>query len=178
MSRLPLAALAGALLLGGCAYDNDTYRGGSSGRYGVYEGGGFGGPYYGRGPSYGRSTYYGRQPGYWYGGRRDNDDDRREARREPRFDRPENNVVCDRRTETCYKNREIDASETREKFGKDASRKADRVRDRYDNNDVFLPRRNVVCDRDDKRCYQGGDPNRKLTREYFGNKAARRTDNN
>lgn len=183
MSRPLLAALAGALLLGGCAYDNDTYRGG--GRYGVYDGGGYGGPYYGRGssygrgPYYGRNTYYGRDPRYWYGGRRnDDDDDRRQARREPRLDRPENGVVCDRRTETCYKGREIDASETREKFGRDAARKVERVRDRYDNNDIFRPRRNAVCDRDDRRCYQNNDPNRRLTREYFGNRAARRVDNN
>jgi hypothetical protein len=112
------------------------------------------------------------QPNYWYN-RRDNDDrNRDEARRQQRFDRPENDVVCDRRTQVCYKDKEIDASETREKFGKDAARRVDRVRDRYDNNDLFLPRKNTVCDRDDRTCYQNGDPNRKQTREFFGNKAA------
>lgn len=170
MSRPLFAALAAGLLLGGCAYDNDSYEGRSYPRYGVYDNG----PgYYGRGRSvYGRNnTYYGRDPRYWYGGRRNDDDNNR---RQPRFDRPENNVVCDRRTATCYKGREIDVSETREKFGRDAARKVERVRDRYDNNDIFRPRRNAVCDRDDKRCYQNGDPNRRLTREYFGNRAARR----
>jgi hypothetical protein len=178
MPRLPLAALAAGLLLAGCAVDNDRYESRSTPRYGVYEGG-YGGPYYGRSPNYGRSTYYGREPNYWYN-RRDNDNNRNrdEARRQPRFDRPENDVVCDRRTQVCYKDKEIDASETREKFGKDAARKVDRVRDRYDNNDIFLPRKNVVCERDDRTCYQNGDPNRKQTREYFGDRAARRVGRN
>ena len=177
MPRLPLAALAAGLLLAGCAVDNDRYESRSTPRYGVYEGG-YGGPYHGRSPNYGRSTYYGREPNYWFNRRGNDNRDRDQARRQPRFDRPENDVVCDRRTEVCYKDREIDASETREKFGRDAARRVDRIRDRRDNNDVFLPRRNVVCDRDDKKCYQGGDANRRLTREYFGNKAARRVDNN
>ena len=178
MRRLPLAALAAGLLLAGCAVDNDRYESRSTPRYGVYEGG-YGGPYYGRSPNYGRSTYYGREPNYWFN-RRDNDNNRNrdEAKRQPRFDRPENDVVCDRRTQVCYKDKEIDASETREKFGKDAARRVDRVRDKYDNNDLFLPRKNTVCDRDDKTCYQNGDPSRKQTREYFGNKAAKRVDNN
>jgi hypothetical protein len=105
----------------------------------------------------------------------DNDNNRNEARRQPRFDRPENDVVCDRRTQVCYKDKEIDASETREKFGKDAARKVDRVRDRYDNNDIFLPRKNVVAN-GRPTCYQNGDPSRKQTREYFGDRAAKRVE--
>ena len=175
MPRLPFTALAAGLLLAGCAVDNDRYESRSTPRYGVYDGG-YGGPYYGRSPNYGRSTYYGREPNYWFN-RRDNNN-RNEARRQPRFDRPENDVVCDRRTQVCYKDKEIDASETREKFGKGAARRVDRVRDRYDNNDIFLPRKNVVCERDDRTCYQNGDPNKKQTREYFGNRTAKRVDNN
>lgn len=160
MARTSLfAALAGAVLLAGCA-DIDRSRDRtyvSDGYYGRPAAGG----YYGR-----PSRAYG-YPRYGYN---DNNNDRYRGRNGGRFDREGKDVVCDRRTEVCYKDGDIDKSETRERFGKEPARKVERVRDRYDDNDLFLPRRNVVCNDQNNTCYQNGKPNRQLSREYFGRK--------
>ena len=50
---------------------------------------------------------------------------------------PSRGVVCDRATETCYRGREIDASETRDYFGREAARKVDRIRDTQGTNRIF-----------------------------------------
>lgn len=178
MVRTPLlAALAGALLLGGCAngdsYENRTYAGEGWGNRPYYSGY----PY--RDYGYSRPAY-----GYGYGSpdadryyrRHRNDDDDGKGKNR-RLVRTERNVVCDRRTEVCYKNGDIDASETREYFGKDEARRVDRIRDRYKDNDIFLPRGNTVCREENRTCYVKGEPDRRATREYFGKKAARRVDN-
>lgn len=160
MSRQLLALLAVGLLAG-CAIDGGGYDGRSSPRYGVYDSSpGWYGSRYERRPRYG---HYDNADRYY----------RDQARRNGRLVRKDDDVVCDRRTQVCYKDGDIDKSETRDQFGKNAAKRADRVRDRYDD-DAFLPRRNVVCDRDQRVCYKGGDADRKLTRDFFGKKAARR----
>jgi hypothetical protein len=156
-----LAALAGAVLLAGCA-DIDRSRD----RTYVSDGYGYGRAY--PGGYYGRPYGYPRQSGYY-------DNDRYRGRSSNgRFDREGKDVVCDRRTEVCYKDGDIDASETRERFGKQPARKVERVRDRYDDNDLFLPRRNVVCNDENNTCYRNGKPNRQLSREYFGRRGFQR----
>jgi hypothetical protein len=91
-----------------------------------------------------------------------------------RFVEPEKHVVCDQRTQVCYKKGDIDASETKEFFGKDAGRRVDRIRDHLHDNDSFLPTPNVACSRDNQACYRtNGQPDRQDTRRFFGNGAAR-----
>jgi hypothetical protein len=89
---------------------------------------------------------------------------------------PSRNVVCDRATETCYRGREIDASETRDYFGKSASRQVDRIRDQAGTNRIYRVDDDVVCNRRSEVCYKNGRPDRSETRDYFGKKAARRVD--
>ena len=89
---------------------------------------------------------------------------------------PSPGVVCDRATETCYRGRDIDASETRDYFGKGAARQVDRVRDQAGTDRIYRPRNNVVCNRLDQICYKNGNPDRSETRDFFGKKAARRVD--
>ena len=84
---------------------------------------------------------------------------------------PRRDVVCDRATETCYRGREIDASETRDYFGKSAARKVDRIRDTQGTNRVFRVDDDVVCNRRDQVCYKNGRPDVSETRDYFGKKA-------
>jgi hypothetical protein len=105
---------------------------------------------------------YGRSPGY--------------ARSNGRTFQPSRGVVCDRATQTCYRGREIDASETRDYFGNKAARKADRVRDTQGTNRVYRVNQKVVCNRRDQVCYKNGRPDVSDTRDYFGKKAARRID--
>ena len=38
---------------------------------------------------------------------------------------------------------------------------------------MFVPQRGVACDRERRLCLEDGDPDRKLTRRYFGKDAAR-----
>lgn len=90
--------------------------------------------------------------------------------------RPDRNVVCDRATATCYRDGEIDASETRDYFGRGAARRVDRIRDRFGTNHIFRPQRDVVCDRKDRVCFKDGRPDRGETRDFFGRKAARKID--
>lgn len=141
------SALAGCSGLGGGWSGNDTWSG----------------P-----PSYRPSGFYGpgwEQP-YGYGGRHYDDD---------RFVPGGSRTLCDRRTQTCYKNGNIDASETRDQFGGKAGRRADNVRDQY-GGDTFVRSRNVACDRGDRVCYKNGQPDRSETRDAFGKKAARNID--
>jgi hypothetical protein len=88
--------------------------------------------------------------------------------------RPAGDVVCDRRTETCYRRGQIDASETRDYFGRGAARRVDRIRDRAGTNRIFRADDDVVCNRRDKVCFKNGHPDRSETRDFFGKKAARR----
>jgi hypothetical protein len=159
---LLLACLAGALLLGGCA-DSDRYYGDraySDGGYRPYLGSAWGAPwgYYGGPPYYA----YGVPPYYAYG--RDRDD---RVSRNGRFVEPDRHVVCDQRTGLCYKKGDLDKSETKDYFGKDAARRVEQLRDRYHDNDVFLPKPNVVCREDDRTCFHNGRPNRQDSRRYF-----------
>jgi hypothetical protein len=173
-----LAAVASVLVLAGCAdsdrYENRTYVGDGYGwgsrPYGYsYPRGVYGSPWrYDDRRS--RNYAYGRSADRYY------KDLGRDGEKRPRLVSPEKNVVCDRRTEVCYKKGDIDASETRERFGGDAGRKVERVRDRYDDKDLFLPRRNVVCNDENNTCYRNGKANRELTREYFGRKNRRNND--
>jgi hypothetical protein len=95
------------------------------------------------------------------------------ARTHKRFLRPRGEVVCDRVTRICYQAGKIDTSDTERMFGARAGERAERVRDRYESARVFLPARGVACDRERRLCVEGGDPDRKLTRRYFGRQAAR-----
>ena len=90
-----------------------------------------------------------------------------------RYVRGGRRTVCDRGTQTCYRNGNIDASETRDTFGGRAGRRADDVRDRY-GGDTYIRSRNVACDRGDRVCYKNGRPDRSDTRDVFGKKAARK----
>lgn len=109
----------------------------------------------------------------------DDDDDRyvgapwrRQEPRERRFTRKSDDTVCDRRTSICYQNGEIDKTETKERFGNRAADRADDIRDRQRSANVYVPRRDTVCNDDRNRCYQDGRGNVRQTREYFGNRAA------
>ena len=89
---------------------------------------------------------------------------------------PSRGVVCDRATETCYRGKEIDASETRDVFGRSAARQVDRVRDQAGTNRIYRVDDDVVCNRRTEICYKNGHPDRTETRDFFGKKAARRID--
>ena len=93
-----------------------------------------------------------------------------------RFLRPRSSVVCDRATRLCYKEGEIDKSDTERLFGERAGDRADDLRDRYGRAGIFVPERDVTCDRERRVCFEDGDPDRGLTRRYFGKRAARAID--
>jgi hypothetical protein len=97
----------------------------------------------------------------------------RSARMSDRFLRPGSDVVCDRASRLCYKDGKIDKSDTQGVFGERAGDRADRLRDRLGTGDMFVPQRGVACDRERRVCLEDGDPDRKLTRRYFGKDAAR-----
>ncbi len=179
MIRRPLAAVAVAALLAGCAGSGGSsgWVGGGGGDPGARWSGPYGSPYHGRA--------YGYPPGggYWRGrdyGYRDDHGSyrspyyRRAHRGDGRLFRPYRSVVCDRATETCYRGGEIDASETRDHFGRSPAREADRIRDRAGTNSIFRPDDGVVCNRRERVCLRDGRPNRAETRDFFGKKAARR----
>jgi len=90
-----------------------------------------------------------------------------------RFLRPRAELVCDRATRICYKQGEIDKSDTERMFGARAGDRADDLRDRYRSARVFVPARGVACDRERRMCLEDGDLDRRLTRRYFGRQAAR-----
>jgi Fels-1 Prophage Protein-like len=93
-----------------------------------------------------------------------------------RFLRPRSDVVCDRATRICYKAGNIDKSDTENVFGDRAGDRADDLRDRYGTARLFVPERGVSCDRTGQVCLDDGDPDRSLTRRYFGRRAARALD--
>lgn len=154
MPRQLLALLAAVGILAGCATGATVYEGRSYPRYGVFD----------------------RGSDYRYGSR-DAERYHRSRGRTQRLVRPDDDVVCDRRTRVCYKDGAIDKSETRDYFGSGAAGRADRVRDRY-GEDAFVLGGRAVCDRDDRVCYRNGRPDRGLTRDQFGKKAARRVGRN
>ena len=82
--------------------------------------------------------------------------------------RPRPGVMCDRATETCYRGRDIDASETRDVFGRSAARKVDRIRDAAGTNRIYRVSNKVVCDRRAKVCYKKGRPDNSETKDFFG----------
>jgi hypothetical protein len=169
MRRLMGSLVAVGLLAGCAALDGgDPYRSAGVGVAGpgIRWSGPYGGdPFYRSypGPLVGRPYGYGGDPfggGYGRGG--------------GRTFRPGGDVVCDRRTETCYRRGQIDASETRDYFGRGAARRVDRIRDRAGTNRIFRADDDVVCNRRDKVCLKNGHPDRSETRDFFGKKAARR----
>jgi hypothetical protein len=93
-----------------------------------------------------------------------------------RFSRPRSDLVCDRATRICYKDGKIDKSDTQRMFGERAGDRADAIRDRHGGARIFVPERNVSCDRERRVCFDDGDPDRGLTRRYFGKRAARAID--
>ena len=97
----------------------------------------------------------------------------RSARLHDRFLRPGSDVVCDRASRLCYKDGKVDKSDTQSVFGERAGDRADRLRDRLGTGRMFVPQRGVACDRERKLCLEDGNPDRKLTRRYFGKDAAR-----
>jgi hypothetical protein len=90
-----------------------------------------------------------------------------------RFLRPRSEVVCDRATRICYKQGRVDQSDTERVFGGRAGDRADDLRDRVGTARLFVPERGVACDRTRRMCLDDGDPDRSLTRRYFGRRAAR-----
>jgi hypothetical protein len=153
-----LATILALGLLGGCVSDG-RFADGWPGSTGIQ----WGGPY-DDDPFTGGSSAYGGNP---FGGR---------AGQGGRTFSPDRNVVCDRATETCYRGREIDASETRDYFGRSAARRVDRIRDAAGTNRIYRVDDDVVCNRQQEVCYKNGRPDRSETRDYFGKKAARRVD--
>ena len=160
MSRSSVGAILGASLLMGCVTDGGL-DGGSTGGSGIsWSGPATRDPFY-RSPGLGADPF-----GGWSGS----------PRSSGRTFRPSPNVVCDRATETCYRGRDIDASETRDYFGRGAARRVDRIRDQAGTNRIYRPSDNVVCNRAAQVCYKNGRPDRSETRDYFGKKAGRRVD--
>jgi hypothetical protein len=98
------------------------------------------------------------------------------ARLEDRFLHPRSEVVCDRSTRICYKEGKVDKSDTERVFGGRAGDRADDLRDRLGTARLFVPERGVACDRERRVCLDDGDPDRSLTRRYFGRRAARALD--
>lgn len=86
------------------------------------------------------------------------------------------NVVCDQRTETCYKGGAIDKTETQAVFGNRAAREADRLRDRAGTGYIYVPRNagNSYCVNAEQVCYKNGRPDWSDTRDVYGKKAAQR----
>ena len=82
--------------------------------------------------------------------------------------RPSFGVVCDRATQTCYRGREIDASETRDVFGRRAAREVDRIRDAAGTNRIYRVDDDVVCNRRTKVCLKNGHPDNSETKDFFG----------
>jgi hypothetical protein len=76
----------------------------------------------------------------------------------------------------CYKRGRIDKRDTERAFGARAGDPADDLRDQYDTARLFVPERGIACDRESRVCVQDGDPDRRLTRRYFGRRAARSID--
>jgi hypothetical protein len=85
-------------------------------------------------------------------------------------------VVCDRATRICYKRGRVDQSDTDDVFGERAGDRVDALRDRHRTARVFVPERGTSCDRERHVCFEDGDPDRGLTRRYFGRRAARDLD--
>ena len=83
-------------------------------------------------------------------------------------------VTCDARTEVCYKNGRLDASETRDRFGKSASREVEQIRQQQGTGRVYVPRDGSVCNRQEGVCYKNGKPDWSATRDYIGKGAAKR----
>jgi hypothetical protein len=98
------------------------------------------------------------------------------ARRDDRFLRPRSELVCDRATRICYKDGEVDKSDTEHVFGRRAGKRADDLRDSHGTARLFVPEQGVSCDRERRRCFEDGDPDRRATRRYFGRRAARSGD--
>ena len=96
--------------------------------------------------------------------------------RTQRFLRPGSDAVCDRATRICYKQGKVDKSDTERVFGGRAGDRADDLRDRLGTARLFVPERGVACDRERRMCLDDGDPDRSLTRRYFGRRAARGLD--
>lgn len=158
-----LATIVALALLGGCVSDG-SFADGGPGSSGIQ----WGGPY-GNDPFAGGSSVFGNNPfdrNTTYG----------RSSQGGRTFSPDRNVVCDRATETCYRGREIDASETRDNFGKSAARRVDRIRDEAGTNRIYRVDDDVVCNRQREVCYKNGRPDRSETRDYFGKKAARQVD--
>ena len=149
-------------LLGGCISDGNFADGGPNSS-GIRWSGPFGYDPYARSPSL-------------FGGNPDGRDRYGRSSDGGRTFRPDRNVVCDRATETCYRGHEIDASETRDYFGRSAARQVDRDRDAAGTNRIYRVGDGVVCDPRRQVCLKGGRPDRSETRDYFGKKAARRVD--
>lgn len=146
MSRRSVGAILGASLLAGCVTDGN----GSGIQW--------------SGPAdqepFARSPYaFGPGPSAGWGG---------SARAGSRTFRPSPNVVCDRATQTCYRGRDIDASETRDVFGRKAAREVDRIRDEAGTNRIYRVSNKVVCDRRTKVCYKNGHPDNSETKDFFG----------
>lgn len=160
---LGVLALAAAALAG-CAGANQGWNSADRGGPGVR----WGNPYPYPGAVYGRPPWGGGYGGWGFPGRG--------AGYDGRVVRPGRGVVCDRATATCYRDGEIDASETRDVFGRRAAREVDRVRDQAGTNRVFRADDDVVCNRLDRVCYKDGRPDRSETRDFFGKKAARQVD--
>jgi hypothetical protein len=93
-----------------------------------------------------------------------------------RFLRPRSEVVCDRATRICYKRGRVDKSDTQHVFGARAGDRIDALRDRHRTARVFVPERGASCNRERRVCFEKGDPDRGLTRRYFGRRAARNVD--
>lgn len=98
------------------------------------------------------------------------------ARTDDRFLRPRSEVVCDRASRICYKQGKVDQSDTDRVFGERAGDRVDDLRNRLGTGRVFVPERGVACDRSRRTCLEDGDPDRSLTRRYFGRRAARDLD--
>ena len=138
--------------------------------------GGWNGGYYGNRSVYRGGSYpYYRDDRYWNDRYRRNDDDRlRDSNR--RFVRPESDTTCDQRTRVCYRDKRANSSETRQYYGDRAARRVDRLTGDAETRRIFVPKRGAVCNNTSRVCSTGDDANRRLTREVYGKRAARKID--
>jgi hypothetical protein len=84
-------------------------------------------------------------------------------------------VSCDPARTSCVIGQAASARQERYRagVGERAGDRADDLRDRFGTARLFVPQRGVACDRERRVCLEDGEPDRKLTRRYFGRGAAR-----
>ena len=166
MRRPPMALIFAALVLAGAS---SAWAGGST--PGVYVDPNFP-PLGGASPGVTRAapTQPSRSQGARPPGWADNAPGR--VRSSDRFARPQSGVVCDRRTNVCYKNGEARPERNQGCVRRPGTDRVEGIRKRNGTGKLFLPDRGVTCNSIRKVCYDDGVADFSQTRRYFGDRAA------